>query len=110
MTPYLWLVLGILLGVSGQLILKMGAESSGEGLAQFLSPWTIAGLGVYFLAALTYILAIKRIPISLAYPSVAVSYGIVAVAAHFLWREPLTWQTWAGILLIFCGIFVMFRA
>jgi multidrug transporter EmrE-like cation transporter len=111
MGPYLWLGVGILLGVAGQIILKVGAETSGEGvLAQLLSPWTIGGLGVYFLAAITYIVAIKKIPISLAYPSVSISYGIVAILAHFLWREPLTWQHWAGIALIGSGIFVMFRA
>jgi len=110
MAPYLWLMVGILLGVAGQIILKTGANTSGEGLAQFLSPWTIGGLGVYFLAAITYIVAIKKIPISLAYPSVSISYGIVAILAHLLWREPLTWQHWAGIALISSGIFVMFRA
>ena len=110
MAPYLWLGLAILLGVAGQLVLKVGADSSGEGLAQFLSPWTICGFGIYFLSALTYIVAIKKIPISLAYPSVSISYGILAILAHLLWREPLTWQHWAGIVLISSGIFVMFRA
>ena len=110
MSPYLWLGMAIGLGVAGQLVLKAGAETSGEGLAQFLSPWTICGFGVYFLSALTYIVAIKKIPISLAYPSVSISYGIVAILAHLLWREPLTWQHWAGIALISSGIFVMFRA
>jgi multidrug transporter EmrE-like cation transporter len=110
MSPYVWLGMAILLGVTGQLVLKAGAESSGEGLAQFLSPWTLCGFGVYFLSALTYIVAIKKIPISLAYPSVSISYGILAVVAHLVWREPLTWQHWAGIVLISSGIFVMFRA
>jgi multidrug transporter EmrE-like cation transporter len=110
MMPYLWLGTAILLGVAGQLVLKAGADSSGEGLAQFLSPWTLCGFGIYFLSALTYIVAIKKIPVSLAYPSVSISYGLLAILAHILWREPLTWQHWAGILLISSGIFVMFRA
>ena len=110
MAPYLWLATAIALGVAGQLVLKTGAENSGEGLAQFLSPWTICGFGIYFLSALTYIVAIKKIPVSLAYPSVSISYGILAILAHLLWREPLTWQHWAGIVLISSGIFVMFRA
>jgi len=108
--PYLWLALAILLGVAGQLVLKAGAATSGEGLAQFLSPWTIGGFAIYFLSALTYIVAIKKIPVSLAYPSVSISYGLLAVLAHLLWREPLTWQHWAGIALISTGIVVMFRA
>ena len=111
MPPYLWLALAILLGVAGQLVLKAGAESSGDTLvSQFLSPWTLCGFGIYFLSALTYIVAIKKIPVSLAYPSVSISYGLLAVLAHLLWREPLGWQHWGGILLISAGIFVMFRA
>jgi undecaprenyl phosphate-alpha-L-ara4N flippase subunit ArnE len=107
--PYVFLALAILLGVLGQLVLKAGADGSGDGLAQFLSPWTIGGFGIYFLSAVTYILAIKKIPISLAYPSVSISYGLLAVVAHLLWNEPLGWQQFAGILLISCGIFVLFR-
>ncbi|HVJ56006.1 MAG TPA: EamA family transporter [Aliidongia sp.] len=111
MPAYAWLGLAICLGVAGQLVLKNGAEAPGEGvLAQFLSPWTIAGLGVYFLAAITYIVALKRIPVSLAYPSVSLSYGILAVLAHLIWKEPLSWQHAGGILLIMSGIFVLFRA
>jgi multidrug transporter EmrE-like cation transporter len=108
--PYLWLTLAILLGVTGQLVLKAGAEASSDTLSQFMSPWTIAGFGVYFLSAITYIVAIKKIPVSLAYPSVSISYGLLAVLAHLLWREPLTWHHWGGIALISAGIFVLFRA
>ena len=55
-------------------------------------------------------MALKRIPVSLAYPSVSLSYGILAVLAHLIWNEPLTWQHAAGIALIMGGIFVLFRA
>jgi small multidrug resistance pump len=109
-TAYAWLGLAICLGVAGQVVLKSGAEASTGLISQFLSPWTIAGLGIYFLAALTYIIAIKRIPVSLAYPSVSISYGILAVLAHLIWKEPLTWHHAAGIALISSGIFVLFRA
>jgi small multidrug resistance pump len=108
--PYLWLGLAILLGVAGQIVLKSGVEGSTDLVSQFLSPWTIGGLGIYFLAALTYIVALKRIPVSLAYPSVSLSYGILAILAHFLWKEPLTWHHAAGIVLITSGIAVLFRA
>ena len=108
--PYLWLALAIVLGVAGQVVLKTGSSTAGSVWAQFTSPWTIVGFGIYFAAALTYIVAIRRIPVSLAYPSVSLSYGILAVLAHVLWNEPLNWQHAAGILLIMSGIFVLFRA
>jgi undecaprenyl phosphate-alpha-L-ara4N flippase subunit ArnE len=111
MTPeYLWLAAAISLGVVGQLVLKCGASASASTLSQLLSPWTIGGFAIYFMSAVSYVIAIKRIPVSLAYPSVSISYGLIVVLAHLIWNEPLTWQHVAGILLISTGIFVLFRA
>lgn len=110
MWPYLALTLAILLGVTGQVVLKTGSEGARDLMGQLASPWTLGGLAVYFLSALAYIAALKRIPVSLAYPSVSISYGLMAVLAHLLWKEPLTLQHWAGILLISGGILVLFRA
>jgi multidrug transporter EmrE-like cation transporter len=101
------LVAAILVGVAGQLLLKSGAERSSGFLAQFLDPFTIFGLGVYALAAVFYIVAIKRLPVSVAFPSVALSYVLVAVAAHFLWQEPLGLAQFGGIALIAGGILLL---
>jgi undecaprenyl phosphate-alpha-L-ara4N flippase subunit ArnE len=100
---------GIALGVVGQIVLKYGTERSigGGFLAQFLNPVTIAGLAVYFMAALLYILALKRIPLSIAYPSIAVSYVAVALAAHYLWGEPFGLQQITALALITGGILVL---
>ena len=102
------LAAAILIGVAGQLLLKDGADRSAEGiLAQFLNPFTIGGLAAYGLGAIFYIVAIKRIPVSIAFPSVALSYVLVAIAAHLLWQEALGWQQFAGIGLIAAGILVL---
>ena len=105
---YAALAAAILIGVAGQLLLKTGAERAGDGvLAQFLSGYTIAGLAAYAVGAICYIVAIKRIPVSIAFPSVALSYVLVAIAAHLLWNEALGWQQFAGIGLIAAGILVL---
>jgi small multidrug resistance pump len=102
------LAAAILIGVAGQLLLKTGAARTGDGvLAQFLDPFTLGGLVAYGLAAIFYILAIKRIPVSIAFPSVAISYVLVAIAAHLLWQEALGWQQFTGIGLIAAGILVL---
>ena len=104
---YAALVGAILLGVLGQVALKAGAERSAGMVAQFLDPFTIGGFGVYALAAIFYIVAIKRIPISLAFPSVSLSYVAVAIIAHLLWGEPLGVPQVAGIALIAGGILLL---
>jgi drug/metabolite transporter (DMT)-like permease len=64
-------------------------------------------LAVYIVAALCYILALKKIPVSIAFPSVAASYAVVAVLAPVLWNEPLGWPQLAGIVLIGGGVLLI---
>ena len=104
---YLSLVGAILLGVAGQIALKSGALGSSTIAGQFLNPLTIVGFAIYLFAALCYIVALKRIPVSVAFPSVAASYAVVAVLAHLLWNEPFGWPQLAGLLLIGSGILLI---
>ncbi len=107
---YLGLVAAILLGIVAQLALKAAAVGAPSFMAQLLNPLTIGGLGIYVLASFAYIAALNRIPVSIAFPSVAASYAIIAVLAHLLWREPLGWHQIGGIALIFGGIFLLHQA
>jgi undecaprenyl phosphate-alpha-L-ara4N flippase subunit ArnE len=107
---YCALVAAILFGVVGQVLLKTGAVRSADVLAQFLDPFTIVGLGAYGLAAICYIAAIKKIPLTLAFPSVSLSYVLVAVIAHYAWNEPLGWPQLGGIALIAGGILLLHQA
>jgi small multidrug resistance pump len=105
---YVSLLTGILLGVGGQLLLKAGA--TGESLlGQFLAPPSIAGLMLYFVAAVCYMVALRKIPVSVAFPSVSLSYVLVVGAAYWLDDEPLGWSKVAGVALICGGVFLVAR-
>jgi undecaprenyl phosphate-alpha-L-ara4N flippase subunit ArnE len=104
---YAALIASVLLGVIGQLMLKNGAEHTATVAAQFQHPSTLIGLGIYALAALLYIAAIKAIPVSVAFPSVSVSYVLVAIGAHILWNEPFGFPQVVALLLIVSGVFVL---
>ncbi len=104
---YAALIAGILLAVMGQVLLKTGAERSPDMLAQFLSPFTVTGLAIYGLAAACYIVAIKKIPLTLAFPTVSLSYIAVALIAHFVWGEPLGLPQLAGLAFITVGIVML---
>jgi drug/metabolite transporter (DMT)-like permease len=45
--------------------------------------------------------------VSVAFPSVSLSYAIVAVMGHWLFNEPFGWQQIAGIVLITGGVFLV---
>lgn len=101
---YATLAAAILVGIGGQILLKYGADTGGGIVEQFLRPATIAGLVFYAVAALLYIIVLRKIPVSIAFPSVSLSYALMAVIAHVLWQEPLGWPQIAGLVLITAGV------
>ena len=86
---YFALVISIIIGIGGQLSLKAGAMQ-GIGTKLFLfQPYILVGLSSYFVAALFYIFALRDIPVSVAFPSVSISYVAVAFLAHLIWEVDL---------------------
>lgn len=104
---YVSLVAAVLFGIAGQITLKSGAVASADLIAQFLNPMTIVGFAIYGVAAICYTVALKKIPVSVAFPSVAASYVIVAILAHLLWDEPFGWPQIGGLVLISGGILLI---
>ena len=108
---YLVLAVSILLGVAGQMLLKSGASTPAATLiGQFLAPHSIIGLGVYFVSALCYMYALRKLPVSVAFPAVSLSYVLVALLAWRLYDEPLGWSKLAGIVLICSGVALINRS
>ena len=104
MPYYLCLAAGILLGVGAQLLLKVGATGDGDFVAQLFRPQTIIGLGLYGMAAFFYIVALRKIPVTVAFPSVSLSYAIIAVLGFVLLKEPVGFGQVVGIALIMAGV------
>jgi small multidrug resistance pump len=104
---YVSLAGAIMLGVAGQIALKSAALASPTVIAQFGNPLTLIGFAIYGLAALCYIVALNKIPVSVAFPSVAGSYVVVAIIGHLLWNEPFGWHQFAGLALIGGGILLI---
>lgn len=104
------LVASILLGVFGQISLKAGAIQESNSSSIYLQKFTFLGLAFYFLAALFYIFALKKIPLSIAFPSVSISYVAVAFLAHLIWGEPFGLRQILALLLIGLGIFLLSRS
>ncbi|MBI1774560.1 MAG: EamA family transporter [Proteobacteria bacterium] len=107
MIHYALLAAAILFGVAGQLLLKTGADA-GSILEQFMRPVTILGLGAYGMAGLLYTLALRGIPVSVAFPSVSASYVLVLLVAHLWFHEPIVPAQIAGVVLIMSGITLLY--
>jgi multidrug transporter EmrE-like cation transporter len=112
---------GVLLNACAQLLLKAGTNRVGEfvfslanvlpvGSRLVLDPYIAAGLGCYVVSVVVWILALSRIPVSIAYPMLSIGYVVNALAAWALFGEALGPQKLAGIAFIIVGVFLVARS
>lgn len=107
MTAY-WAALAsaIITSMAGQTLLKAGAGAP-RFIAQLFDPRTMIGLVLYGGAALLYIVALRRIAMSVAMPFTAVSYVAAALIGHYAFAEPLSAAHIGAIALICAGVLVL---
>ncbi len=115
----LLIVFAVALGASGQISLKAGMAQVGlinsQALAQpvaiatrvFTTPLVVAGLACYALSAVVWLVVLSRVPVSFAYPMVAVSYVITTVLALVILGENVPSMRWMGLLTICLGVFLV---
>lgn len=107
MNPFwLALVAAITTTLFGQTLLKKGAMA-GDFTAQLFHWGTIIGLVLYGGAAILYIIALRRIPMSVALPCTAVSYVAAAIIGHFVFGEPFGLMHVAALSLIAAGVVML---
>lgn len=90
----------------GQTLLKAGAGEV-NFLAQLFDWRTMIGLVLYGGAAILYIIALRRIPMSVALPCTAVSYVAALIIGHYAFHEPVSMSHLAAIGLITSGVLVL---
>jgi small multidrug resistance pump len=107
-----WLVLAaaICTSMTGQVLLKAGTLGEGNFLVQLFRWQTVLGLGCYGGAALLYIIALRKIPMSVALPCTAASYVVIALVDYFMFGESLGAQKIAAIALISVGVALLAAA
>jgi multidrug transporter EmrE-like cation transporter len=97
---------------AGQLLFKVvGLSIRGQSLADGLlavvrQPALYAALFLYGFATCLWIWILSRVPLSMAYPWVAVGVALVPLLSWWLFDEQVTMTFWLGILLIIVGIIV----
>jgi len=112
----------VLIGVFGQLSLKSGMTQVGridaQTLAQpvqllvriFTTPIILAGIAMYIVGTLIWLVVLSRMELSFAYPLVATTYVFTPLLAHLLLGEPIPALRWLGIGLILVGVVFVARA
>jgi multidrug transporter EmrE-like cation transporter len=112
---------GVLLNAIAQLALKASVSDTGiinldvpsllasaGSLATNL--WLWLGLICYAVSVVVWILALSRVDVSIAYPMLSVGYILNAVAASYLFDEPLGIGKVVGIGVIILGVYILARS
>ncbi|MCK9283628.1 MAG: SMR family transporter [Rhodocyclaceae bacterium] len=112
---------GVLLNAAAQLCLKAGTNAIGHfefhldnvipvGLKIAFQPYILGGLACYVFSLVIWILALSRVPVSIAYPMLSIGYVINAAVAHYWFGEALAAQKMLGIGFIIVGVVLVARS
>ncbi len=97
---------------TGQVLFKMASERTGgadiAGLAGLLTnPFLIIALAIYGLGTIIWIYLLKSVPLSFAYPFMALTFCLVPLLAWQFLGEPLSWRQGFGTMLVMAGLVVI---
>lgn len=111
---------GVLLNAFAQTLLKAGTNRLGAVEFTLANAWDIAlrtltlwpfllGFACYAVSLVVWIVALSRVPVTIAYPMLSIGYIVNALIARFWLGETLSAGGWSGIALICCGVWLIAR-
>jgi multidrug transporter EmrE-like cation transporter len=120
MSAYLFLVIALVLNAAANLLIKYaaagskGAAAASSGtsgaLQAYLSVPFVLGVACFGMNLLAYTQALRKLPISLAYPlMVSLGYLIILGVSWFIFGERLTPIRYAGAGLMLVGLWLLVR-
>lgn len=115
--PLLWLglLLTPLMISAGQVLFKLTGgrvEARGDGgigglLRTLLDPYLLLAFAIYGSATLLWVHVLRHMPLSQAYPFMALSFVLVPIASLLFFGETLGPRYWLGAGLIVAGMLVI---
>ena len=112
---------GVMLNAAAQILMKAGTNSIGhfefsvENIVpigiRLATEWHILlALMCYVVGVVIWILALSRVPVSIAFPMLSMAYVVNAVAAWYLLGEAFNPAKLAGMGVIILGVIIISRA
>jgi len=111
------LLVSVFLGTCGQLLLKTGINQAGKsadvpGVAALMaalksigSPWVFTGFICYGISSILWLMILRKVQLSWAYPMISLSYVFVVVLSALILHERPHWTvTIPGLVLIVTGV------
>ena len=116
-----YIFISVLLGATGQVLLKKGMlligpltlsiTEIGDILLRLVTnPFILLGLGTYVVSTVIWLVALSRVDLSYAYPFVSLSYVLMLLASWLLLHENLSPIRLLGTFVIVMGVFLVSRS
>ncbi|MGC4053248.1 MAG: hypothetical protein QM757_28425 [Paludibaculum sp.] len=115
-TAEMALIVSVLLAACGHLLIKNGlngvvlpahAVLMMKLQAYFLAPKVVAGLAIYGMGTMLWIVAVSKRDISYLYPFTSLNYVVITLGGMWLFGEPVSTGRWAGIVVVMLGVGMM---
>lgn len=112
------IIITVLLTSYSQLILKWRLEQFPvvpSGLSDKLmfyfvkifDPFIFSSFAAAFLGSITYMMALNKLELTIAYPMMSLSYVLVIIVSYFLMNEPINLSKFLGVMLILMGVVLL---
>jgi drug/metabolite transporter (DMT)-like permease len=112
--PMFQLILAGILNASGELLLKVGANSTSPsttlfGFSGLASLWTWSGIIAYIAALLSWLYVLRYMQLNVAFAVLNVLRLLVPIGAAAALHEHVSHKRWLGIALAFFGVFLILK-
>ena len=106
--PYAQLALSIALSTAAQVWLKLGAGNGESAYGPFglYSPWAWLGIVAMTGSLLTWLNALRAVPLSVAFALAGIIHAFVPLASWLWLGEAISGKRWTGIALVIAGVVV----
>ena len=112
---------GVMLNATAQILMKAGTNAIGHfefsmqnilpiGLKLATEWHIIAALVCYAVSVVVWILALSRVPVSIAFPMLSMAYVVNALAAWYFLGEAFNPTKLIGMAIIILGVVIISRA
>ena len=105
------LAVALILAV-GQALFKASALSwvekdrSGFSIFNIISTTFISSLALYGVATVLWIVVLRNLPLSKAYPFMLIGSACIPIIGYFAFNEPITIRYMVGFTIILVGLFI----
>ena len=112
-TAWLQLLIVVLLGTIAQLALKHALDKhsarQGDSYSLARSPWAWTWLVCYGVSTILWLITLRTVPLSQAFPILGLQFALVPIASAVLLKETVVWEQWLGVAIIVLGVTLVGR-